>query len=160
MPLAPNGDVIKDSVNGQDSLQAENFKNVDVLAGGYKVDTDNTDAKHVNSANNTDDKGKISRNFEKDGYQYATVDTAGKRQAAAAIAAIATPTAPNLSKSDADQVTAIIDPAKWTDAANANRTVTGKDKDGKDIYFYRGTTASPGGAVPAKTTVTRTFSES
>ena len=160
MPLAPNGDVIKDSVNGQDSLQAENFKNVDVLAGGYKVDTDNTDAKHVNSANNTDDKGKISRNFEKDGYQYATVDTAGKRQAAAAIAAIATPTAPNLSKSDADQVTAIIDPAKWTDAANANRTVTGKDKDGKDIYLYRGTTASPGGAVPAKTTVTRTFSES
>ena len=160
MPLAPNGDVIKDSVNGQDSLQAENFKNVDVLAGGYKVDTDNTDAKHVNSANNTDDKGKISRAFEKDGYQYAEVDTDGKRKAAAAIAAIATVTAPNLSKSDADQVTAIIDPAKWTDAANANRTVTGKDKDGKDIYLYRGTTASPGGAVPAKTTVTRTFSES
>ena len=157
LPLAPNGDVIKDSVNGQDSLQAENFKNVDVLAGGYKVDTTNTDANHVNSANNTDDKGKISRNFEKDGFQYAEVDTNGKRKAAAAIAPIATATAPNLSTSDAKEVTAIIDPAKWNDGT---KNITGRDIDGKDLYLYRGDTASPGGAVPAKTTVTRTFSES
>ena len=156
LPLAPNGDVIKDSVNGQDSLQAENFKNVDVLAGGYKVDTANTDGSHVNSANNTDDKGKISRTAETAGFQYATVGTNGKRNAAAAIAAIATATAPNLSTSDASEVTAIIDPAKWNDGT---KNITGRDIDGKDLYLYRGTTASPGGAVPAKTTVTRTFSE-
>ena len=156
MPLAPNGDVIKDSVNGKDSLQAENFKNVDVLAGGYKVDATNKDTSHVNSANNTDDKGKISRNFEKDGFQYAEVDTDGKRKAAAPIAAIATATAPNLSTSDASEVTAIIDPAKWNDGT---KNITGRDIDGKDLYLYRGTTASPGGAVPGKTTVTRTFSD-
>lgn len=156
LPLAPNGDVIKDSVNGQDSLQAENFKNVDVLAGGYKVDTTNTDANHVNSANNTDDKGKISRTAETAGFQYATVDTNGKRNAAAAIAAV-TAANNNLSNSDATEVTAIIDPAKWNDGT---KNITGRDKDGKDLYLYRGTTASPGGAVPGKTTVTRTFSES
>ena len=155
LPLAPNGDVIKDSVNGQDSLQAENFKNVDVLAGGYKVDATNTDTSHVNSANNTDDKGKISRTAETAGFQYATVDTNGKRNAAAAIAAV-TATAPNLSSSDASEVTAIIDPAKWNDGT---KNITGRDKDGKDLYLYRGTTASPGGAVPAKTTVTRSFSD-
>ena len=155
LPLAPNGDVIKDSVNGQDSLQAENFKNVDVLAGGYKVDATNTDTSHVNSANNTDDKGKISRTAETAGFQYATVDTNGKRNAAAAIAAV-TATAPNLSSSDAAEVTAIIDPAKWNDGT---KNITGRDKDGKDLYLYRGTTASPGGAVPAKTTVTRSFSD-
>ena len=153
LPLAPNGDVIKDSVNGQDSLQAENFKNVDVLAGGYKVDTTNTDANHVNSANNTDDKGKISRTAETAGFQYAEVDANGKP--AAAIAAV-TATAPNLSSSNAAEVTAIIDPAKWNDGT---KNITGRDKDGKDLYLYRGTTASPGGAVPAKTTVTRSFSE-
>lgn len=156
LPLAPNGDVIKDSVNGQDSLQAENFKNVDVLAGGYKVDATNTDTSHVNSANNTDDKGKISRTAETAGFQYATVDTNGKRNAAAAIAAV-TAANNNLSNSDATEVTAIIDPAKWNDGT---KNITGRDKDGKDLYLYRGTTASPGGAVPAKTTVTRTFSES
>ena len=156
LPLAPNGDVIKDSVNGQDSLQAENFKNVDVLAGGYKVATTNTDASHVNSANNTDDKGKISRTAETAGFQYAEVDANGKRKPAAAIAAV-TATAPNLSSSNAAEVTAIIDPAKWNDGT---KNITGRDKDGKDLYLYRGTTASPGGAVPAKTTVTRTFSES
>ena len=156
LPLAPNGDVIKDSVNGQDSLQAENFKNVDVLAGGYKVATTNTDASHVNSANNTDDKGKISRTAETAGFQYATVDTNGKRNAAAAIAAV-TAANNNLSNSDAAEVTAIIDPAKWNDGT---KNITGRDIDGKDLYLYRGTTASPGGAVPAKTTVTRTFSES
>ena len=155
LPLAPNGDVIKDSVNGQDSLQAENFKNVDVLAGGYKVDTTNTDANHVNSANNTDDKGKISRTAETAGFQYAEVDANGKRKPAAAIAAV-TATAPNLSSSNAAEVTAIIDPAKWNDGT---KNITGRDKDGKDLYLYRGTTASPGGAVPAKTTVTRSFSE-
>jgi hypothetical protein len=155
LPLAPNGDVIKDSVNGQDSLQAENFKNVDVLAGGYKVDTTNTDANHVNSANNTDDKGKISRTAETAGFQYAEVDANGKRNPAAAIAAV-TATAPNLSSSNAAEVTAIIDPAKWNDGT---KNITGRDKDGKDLYLYRGTTASPGGAVPAKTTVTRSFSE-
>ena len=155
LPLAPNGDVIKDSVNGQDSLQAENFKNVDVLAGGYKVDTTNTDANHVNSANNTDDKGKISRTAETAGFQYAEVDANGKRKPAAAIAAV-TATAPNLSSSNAAEVTAIIDPAKWNDGT---KNITGRDKDGKDLYLYRGTTASPGGAVPAKTTVTRTFSD-
>ena len=156
MPLAPNGDVIKDSVNGQDSLQAENFKNVDVLAGGYKVDTTNTDANHVNSANNTDDKGKISRTAQTAGFQYATVDTDGKRNAAAAIAAV-TAANNNLSNSDAAEVTAIIDPAKWNDGT---KNITGRDKDGKDLYLYRGKTASPGGAVPAKTTVTRSFSDS
>ena len=156
LPLAPNGDVIKDSVNGQDSLQAENFKNVDVLAGGYKVATTNTDASHVNSANNTDDKGKISRTAETAGFQYATVDTNGKRNAAAAIAAV-TAANNNLSNSDAAEVTAIIDPAKWNDGT---KNITGRDIDGKDLYLYRGTTASPGGAVPGKTTVTRTFSES
>ena len=156
LPLAPNGDVIKDSVNGQDSLQAENFKNVDVLAGGYKVDATNTDGSHVNSANNTDDKGKISRTAETAGFQYATVDTNGKRNAAAAIAAV-TAANNNLSNSDAAEVTAIIDPAKWNDGT---KNITGRDIDGKDLYLYRGTTASPGGAVPAKTTVTRTFSES
>ena len=156
LPLAPNGDVIKDSVNGQDSLQAENFKNVDVLAGGYKVATTNTDASHVNSANNTDDKGKISRTAETAGFQYATVDTNGKRNADAAIAAV-TAANNNLSNSDAAEVTAIIDPAKWNDGT---KNITGRDIDGKDLYRYRGTTASPGGAVPAKTTVTRTFSES
>lgn len=155
LPLAPNGDVIKDSVNGQDSLQAENFKNVDVLAGGYKVATTNTDASHVNSANNTDDKGKISRTAETAGFQYAEVDANGKRKPAAAIAAV-TATAPNLSSSNAAEVTAIIDPAKWNDGT---KNITGRDKDGKDLYLYRGTTASPGGAVPAKTTVTRTFSD-
>jgi len=156
LPLAPNGDVIKDSVNGQDSLQAENFKNVDVLAGGYEVATTNTDANHVNSANNTDDKGKISRTAQTAGFQYAEVDANGKRKPAAAIAAV-TATAPNLSSSNAAEVTAIIDPAKWNDGT---KNITGRDKDGKDLYLYRGTTASPGGAVPAKTTVTRTFSES
>ena len=156
MPLAPNGDVIKDSVNGKDSLQAENFKNVDVLAGGYKVDTTNTDANHVNSANNTDDKGKISRTAETAGFQYAEVDANGKRKPAAAIAAV-TATAPNLSSSDAAEVTAIIDPAKWNDGT---KNITGRDIDGKDLYLYRGTTASPGGAVPGKTTVTRSFSDS
>ena len=156
LPLAPNGDVIKDSVNDQDSLQAENFKNVDVLAGGYKVDATNTDTSHVNSANNTDDKGKISRTAETAGFQYATVDTNGKRNAAAAIAAV-TAANNNLSNSDATEVTAIIDPAKWNDGT---KNITGRDIDGKDLYLYRGTTASPGGAVPAKTTVTRTFSES
>ena len=156
MPLAPNGDVIKDSVNGQDSLQAENFKNVDVLAGGYKVDTTNTDTKHVNSANNTDDKGKISRTFEKDGFQYAEVDTDGKRKPAATIAAITTATAPNLSTSDASEVTAIIDPAKWNDGT---KNITGRDKDGKDLYLYRGTTAAPAPNLPGKTTVTRSFSD-
>lgn len=156
LPLAPNGDVIKDSVNGQDSLQAENFKNVDVLAGGYEVATTNTDTSHVNSANNTDDKGKISRTAQTAGFQYATVDTNGKRNAAAAIAAV-TAANNNLSNSDAAEVTAIIDPAKWNDGT---KNITGRDKDGKDLYLYRGTTASPGGAVPGKTTVTRTFSES
>jgi hypothetical protein len=153
MPLDTAGNVIPDSVNGQASLQAENFKNVDVLAGRYTVDATNKDNFHDNKANNTNEKGEISRTVNKVAYQYAKVKTGtdlGKRADATAVARVTKDTT-NTSESDATEITAIIDQAKWVDADK--KTHTGKDINGKDLYYYRGNTAALGGA-PAKTTVT------
>jgi len=81
VPLKANGDAIKDSVAGLNSLQEENFQNVDVLAGRYMFNID-TKADHhsddgssrsstrarnsgfndlVKGANNVDEKNKIKR---------------------------------------------------------------------------------------------------
>ena len=61
MPLKADGTPIPDSVTNDNSLQQENFANVDVLAGMYKRNVDNTDALHADEANNVDDKNKINR---------------------------------------------------------------------------------------------------
>ena len=132
MPLEADGDVIPDSVNSLPSLQAENFKNVDIFAGGYKVDATNTDAKHVNSANNADDKGKFNREVQDKGYEFKTLNN-GERAAA----------------QQAD-ITAIIEPVKWNDGT---KNITGKDKNGKDIYEYKRDTAAAA-PLPGKTVIT------
>ena len=66
VPLKANGDAIYDSVKGENSLQEENFKNVDTLAGMFLSGADNVAGKHPDSlnadgANNVDDKNKIKR---------------------------------------------------------------------------------------------------
>lgn len=69
VPLKANGDAIKDSVAGLNSLQEENFANVDILAGRYlgNGNDDNKKDKHADNgtdplgANNVDLKGKIKR---------------------------------------------------------------------------------------------------
>ena len=62
VPLNPDGSLISDSrVAGGKSLQAENFQNVDILAGMYRRNVENTDESHKDVANNVDDKNKINR---------------------------------------------------------------------------------------------------
>ena len=83
VPLKANGEAIKDSVTNGNSLQEENFQNVDVLAGRYMKNLDNqadihsdngssrssTRVRNDNSgfdllasgANNVDEKNKIKR---------------------------------------------------------------------------------------------------
>jgi len=68
VPLKANGDAIYDSVEGKNSLQEENFKNVDTLAGMFLGGADNVAGKHPDSlnadgANNVDDKNKIKRTY-------------------------------------------------------------------------------------------------
>ena len=168
-PLRANGEAIKDSVAGQNSLQEENFNNVDVLAGMYAVGRANADNKHVDdgksladttaAANNLDTKNKIKRNYNTDVREY-DVDADGKRtllSAGAALnarAAATTPTAqtgilneqkdaiaatPN-TQVNAAELTAIIDPLQWQEQPGTTPGTkhVGKDKDGKDVYVYRG----------------------
>ena len=61
MPLRANGEVIKDSVAGLNSLQEENFANVDVLAGMYAKNVETKDGEHADKANNVNDKNRINR---------------------------------------------------------------------------------------------------
>ena len=82
MPLKPTGEVIKDSVANLNSLQEENFNNVDLFAGLYKVGASNAagtiknvDGFHSDDgssrpdnarsigANNVDEKGKFKRDY-------------------------------------------------------------------------------------------------
>ncbi|MDO4642258.1 MAG: transferrin-binding protein-like solute binding protein [Cardiobacteriaceae bacterium] len=149
-PLNADGTLINDSqVSTGLSLQAENFKNVDVLAGLYQVGNGNTDTKHADSANNVDTKGNINRTAvaAANVYQYASVDrTTGKRVAPTAVAAVTANTVnpgqiTNLTASTATKLSAIIDPVKWQ-AADGTAVTTGKDVDGKDIYVYRGDTTA------------------
>ena len=73
MPLKANGEIIQDSVTNSNSLQQENFRNVDVLAGMYdlhanQLETDSTDtsklkeaeAKHFKT-DNLDEHNQFSR---------------------------------------------------------------------------------------------------
>ena len=76
MPLTPAGNAIKDSVTGGNSLQEENFANVDVLSGRYlpgskaepesakgtspnRTDYHVDDGTDIDGANNVDLKGKL-----------------------------------------------------------------------------------------------------
>lgn len=159
LPLERNGNVIKDPVHPDKvSLQQENFKNVDVLAGMYAKNTENTADKHADEANNVDDKNKINRVVNTTAFgstyqiSYADVDTnTGERKLAEKVTAR---TASNTqtgviasNTSDPKQLTAIIDPVKWqAKSSAAGRTdgviKTGKDAKDKDLYVYRGDTAA------------------
>ena len=67
VPLKANGDAIKDSVTDKNSLQEENFKNVDILSLRYWRDDNNVSEKHPDfldargGANNVNEKNKIKR---------------------------------------------------------------------------------------------------
>jgi len=160
MPLRANGEVIKDSVAGLNSLQQENFNNVDVLAGMFKRNSGNTDESHADVANNVDDKNKLNRVANNDTFgatatdyviSYGTVeksgDNAGKRQLSKGIgtAEVATGSdAATLTTTTSTKLSAIIDPVQWQekglDSNNKPNGIkhTGKDKDGKDLFVYRG----------------------
>ena len=153
-PLNADGTIIKDSFHNQNSLQQENFNNVDVLAGMFKRKTANTDLKHDDAGNNVDDKGKLNRDvnntaFAASGYliSYGKVDKDGKRVLNKELAAEET----DYTKArtithhavQASKLSAIIDPVKWQEKESASGKKdgvihTGKDKDGKDLYVYRG----------------------
>ncbi len=171
IPVGLDGTANLDSVKNGKSLQEENFGNVDILAGLYKVGANNVDGKHLDNgetgtnakvANNVDAKtGKIKRTpvDAADVYQYGKVDrTTGKRVQAAAVAAVTADTAAtgqhtNLTTSTGTNLSAIIDPVQWQEKDGGIKR-TGKDIDGKDLYVYRGNT-SVGPATPvAKTVVT------
>ena len=164
MPLRANGEVIKDSVAGLNSLQQENFNNVDVLAGMFKRDATNTDESHADVANNVDDKNKLNRVANNDAFgttagsdyiiSYGAVektgDNAGKRQLSKGFVTGTPDTAADannastLTTTTATKLSAIIDPVQWQEkgvdsAGNPNGIKhTGKDKDNKDLYVYRG----------------------
>ena len=162
MPLNAAGEAIKDSVNNENSLQEENFNNVDVLAGLYKVPYDaadrtvsNVDDFHNDFANNLDDKKQIKREpvlgsqFQPV-YQYSQVTADGKRMdptlAGDAVAGIDNATT-------IKTATAIMDKHAVNTGTNE---VVKKSEDGSDIYTYRGfTTASA--PLKARNTVTLTF---
>ena len=154
IPVGLDGKANLDSVKNGNSLQEENFGNVDVLAGLYQVGANNVDGKHLddgttaNVANNVDAKtGKIKRVavLKANVFQYAKVDTAtGKRVAPTAVAAVTADTAApgkhtNLTASTGTDLSAIIDPVQWQEKDGGIKR-TGKDIDGKDLYVYRGNT--------------------
>ena len=172
MPLKANGDVIHDSVteNGN-SLQQENFANVDVLAGLYKRGTGDTDANHADdgkdratttkAANNIDLKNKIKRDINSSdnntNVQY-TIDNEGKRY-------VAETAVDNRAKSASQvgiindagtkgtqKVTAIIEPIRW-ETNDGVRHNDGKDAEGKDIYRYIAS-VDPIGTTKGRTVVT------
>ena len=160
MPLRANGEVIKDSVAGLNSLQQENFNNVDVLAGMFKRNAGNTDESHADVANNVDDKNKLNRiannsafgsdyliSYGKVGTDPSNTDTYGKR-IISATAESSDPTTADAThagietRTTATNLTAVIDPVKWqeagtTAAPTSGTRYTGKDKEGKDLFVYR-----------------------
>ena len=169
IPVGLDGTANFDSVKNGNSLQEENFGNVDVLAGLYQVGAHNVDGKHLddgtatNVANNVDAKtGKIKRVAvdKANVYQYGKVDRdTGKRADAAKVVAVNADTAAtgkhtNLTASTGADLSAIIDLVQWQEKDGGIKR-TGKDIDGKDLYVYRGNTAKTT-ASPAKTVVTLT----
>ena len=153
VPLKTDGEPINDSVNNQKSLQQENFNNVDVLAGMFARKANNIDSKHADEGNNLDDKGKLDRKANKATFgasyitSYGEVGTDGKRKASVGVATAGTPSTTNAvtltTKGNATKLSAIIDPVQWQDkggttANPGGQKYTGKDKDGKDLYIYRG----------------------
>ena len=169
IPVGLDGTANFDSVKNGNSLQEENFGNVDVLAGLYQVGAHNVDGKHLddgtatNVANNVDAKtGKIKRVAvdKANVYQYGKVDRdTGKRADAAKVAVVNADTAAtgkhtNLTASTGADLSAIIDLVQWQEKDGGIKR-TGKDIDGKDLYVYRGNTAKTT-ASPAKTVVTLT----
>lgn len=175
IPVGLDGKANLDSVKNGKSLQEENFGNVDILAGLYQVGKNNVDGKHLddgkivtpanpdaNVANNVDAKtGKIKRDAvaAANVYQYGKVDrTTGKREQAAAVAAVTKDTAAtgqhtNLTASTGTDLSAIIDPVQWQEKDGGIKR-TGKDIDGKDLYVYRGDTAQSAANPVAKKVVT------
>ena len=154
-PLEANGNVIKDTVTRENSLQQENFNNIDVLAGMFARNNDNSDSKHADPANNLDEKGKFSRLANKAPLDtadykisYGLVNVKGERQLGKQLTAARTATASDAgvvsyASTPASQLTAIIDPLKWQakglNGTNPTGTIyTGKDVNGKDVYYYRG----------------------
>ncbi|WP_298644773.1 transferrin-binding protein-like solute binding protein [uncultured Cardiobacterium sp.] len=185
---APNVDTraVQGGHNGN-SLQQENFKNVDVLAGLYTATT-NTDAAHTaNNINPT--TGQFTRtlnttgstvynsivNIASDGkrvYQPTTTALAAESPTAADQTVNTSPeitgTAPNdVGRHAATELSAIIDRAHWQKSIAGSapgtfaleETKNYKDKKGRDLYFYRGETKEKvdGAVKVTKKTVTATY---
>ena len=171
IPLDAEGKPNLDSVTNKNSLQQENFSNVDVLAGLYATGASNINGKHAddatstNVANNVDDKGKNTRRaVATAGFEYAQVDkTTGKRKDATAIGTVTADTPASGDKyqnisaktSATNNITAVIELAEYKSLADG-LTHKGKDVDGKDLYFYSMGKAAVGANKPTKT-VTPTF---
>ena len=170
------------------SLQQENFKNVDVLAGMY-AESGNMDAAHTK--NNIDaTTGQFTRALNTDGdkafnaivnmasdgkriYQKTSTQLAAETPTAAGKTVNTTPVITGTSPNDvgvhaATQLTAIIDRAHWEKSVAATPPATGfvpdgdknyKDKQGRELYYYRGDTKETvdGTVKTTKKTVTATF---
>ena len=141
MPLKANGEIIQDSVTNGNSLQQENFGNVDVLAGMYdlhanQLETDSTDtdklkeaeAKHFKT-DNLDEHNQFSRRMTDRTFEYDVMND--ERFPSTLYSPAGGGAATDM------PLTAILSPTTHTIMVGGNPTYPWKDINGNEFTVYK-----------------------